>query len=103
MNASIDVSKKFLISSDSHFVVESFDVFDVWKLDRSFIVHWLVDLMTDEFEDVTEGFLILSSLDAFSQFKIDFSEVHSNCLRDHSFKECICEVESKSVTFICAS
>jgi len=66
-------------------------------------VNWLVDGVMQELEDLAESLLVLTTCLAFGQFKVNFCKVHADGLWQHLFEECICEVKTQPISFVCAS
>lgn len=63
------------------------------------VSHWLVNLMANEFEKLSEsGFIVVSGL-AAGQFEIDFGEVHADGLWNESLEEFESEVKADSISF----
>jgi len=84
------VSSEFVSSEDR----------TVMSCEVGLTVHRLIHLVADEFEDVSEGLLILCALSSFSQLEVNFCEVHANCLRDDSFEQLIGKVKLETITFV---
>lgn len=67
------------------------------------VSHWLVNLMANEFEELSEsGFIVVSGL-AACQFEVDFGEVHTDCLWNESLEKFHSEVELDTLSFTCTS
>lgn len=58
----------------------------VSHLEVGFAVFWLVHLVADELEDVSESFLVLDALGSLGQLEVNLGEVHAHGLRNESFK-----------------
>ena len=63
------------------------------------VSHWLVNLMANEFEKLSEsGFIVVSGL-AACQFEVDFGEVHADCLWNESLEKFHSEVKLDTTSF----
>lgn len=63
---------------------------------------WLVNLVTNEFEKLSEGGLIILSCLTGCQLKVNFSEVHAETFWNESFEEFVSKLEADSISF-CSS
>jgi len=54
--------------------------------------------MANEFEELSEGGLVVVSCLSVSQFEVNLGEVHANCLWDESLKEFESEIKTDSIS-----
>jgi len=63
------------------------------------LCNWLVNLMANEFEKLSEsGFIVVSGC-AAGQFEVNFGEVHAHGLWNESLEEFESEVKADAVSF----
>lgn len=61
---------------------------------------WVVNLLANEGEEISECFLVSLADVAFSECEVNFCEVHADSLRNHPLHQGVDEIHFETIAFV---